>query len=107
MGNPRMPIRSRRVLPVLSLLPTALLVVSGTVRVGAARARAEEPPRAEGLRFEVTLPAGVDTVPLNGRLLVILGPEGSSDPRRGLGRIGPQAAPALARDIVQLAPAQA
>jgi Putative esterase len=66
----------------------------------------------DGLRFEVVYPAanaGDTQAPrtkLSGRLMVVLGPPGSRDPRLSVGETGQFHAPVLGRDLAQLAPGE-
>src|SRR4051794_32711155 len=57
-----------------------------------------------GLRFEVTVAKGLLAAPRDGRLLVVLGRRGASEPRTTLGTTGMDAPPVLGRDVDGFAP---
>ncbi len=78
----------------LLLLVPACLAAASTV---AGAQSLEKPPL-----FEVTL--GPEMAPQTGRLLVVLAPGGSPQPRQWIGRTGASAVPTLGRDVTALAP---
>ena len=55
-----------------------------------------------GPRFEVTLGSGVAPQWTSGRMLVVLGPADSKDPRRAIGQTGMDGAPTLGCDVAEL-----
>src|SRR5439155_25194690 len=56
-------------------------------------------PSALPLQFDVSLKKDLVAEPQNGRLFVILSHTNNPEPRLTLGRTGPDAPPALARDV--------
>jgi hypothetical protein len=72
---------------------------------------ADEPAqhRPDPLRFEVRLRAGrrvPDSWPRGGRLMVVLAPRGTREPRLTLGQTGMEAPPVLGRDVESLGPGE-
>lgn len=65
---------------------------------------AADPPGNTGLRFEVTVTPGLLAKPTDGRLLVVLGKRGLSEPRAAIGDTGLDAPPLLGADVNRFAP---
>jgi hypothetical protein len=60
-----------------------------------------ETNEANGLRFDITVAAGILEKPQNGRLFVVLGKAPQPEPRMMIGRTGMDAAPVFARDVTE------
>ncbi len=58
-----------------------------------------EDTKANSLRFEITVAAGLLEKPQNGRLFMIIGKASQPEPRMMVGRTGMDAAPIFARDV--------
>ena len=99
---------NRSPLPVGKTCILALMILPSSVNPGTPAAAA--PP--DKLRFEVVYPAARagDSEPparkLSGRLMVVLGPAGSHDPRFTVGETGRFQPPVLGRDVVDWAPGE-
>jgi hypothetical protein len=59
-----------------------------------------EDTKANSLRFEITVAAGLLEKPQNGRLFMIIGKASQPEPRMMVGRTGMDAAPIFARDVL-------
>jgi S-formylglutathione hydrolase FrmB len=77
------------------------LVAGGGLWFGGAPA---DPPGGTGLRFEVTVAPGLLPKPTDGRLLVVLGKRGFTEPRRSIGDTGLDTPPVLGADVNGFAP---
>jgi hypothetical protein len=77
-------------MPTLSSLATLALALLGSFGTPA------------GLRFEVALGANVKPQWTSGRMLLVLAPADSKDPRRAIGQTGMDGAPILGCDVAEL-----
>ena len=60
--------------------------------------------RPSSIRLEVTITAGLISVPQSGRLFVVLSPKSQPEPRLTIGQTGLDASPVFSRDIQNFAP---